>query len=182
MVGGVAMPFPYSKEELRKMYGIVESTDPPDPTVVARRGIHEAALKWVNKYPPRLNFPCVLFGFFVLLLPVFFKPWRAVIQSIPILGAMFESFSRFRGGMALALFNFFALMIVLRYLWGRKQKTILGNKILISRQEALEMELYPTTRKQEVGYWIDLFSWCFEPLVYLMIFGTLALIFMRRLA
>jgi hypothetical protein len=118
-----------------------------------------------------------LFGFLVLLLPVFSKPWREIILGTPVLGYLFESFSQDRGIAFIGL-RLLLILGLVRILLGRKQKTILGTHALISQQDVTDLDLYPTTRKQEIGYWYDLFLWTIFPAVAcLWLFGVLAYIF-----
>jgi hypothetical protein len=161
-----------SKEVLRKIHKIPEPTEPIDPTVQARRKHHEAAARWLAKWHATLQAISALVGFLVILLPMFSKPWRAVIESLPIVAKGFHDFSTFRGGSLVLLF----ILIVLFVVRNCQAKNILGwEDPTLSFRNIVEMELYPRTKKQEFAYWADI---CFESasatLWLFLPFGTLA--------
>ena len=97
-----------SKDRLRKIHGVTESTAPADQAVLARRKYHEAAAKWLAKWLVPLQTFFGLLGFSVVLLPVLSKPWRSIVEGIPLLAEVFHDYSTFSG---LALFNLFAGML-----------------------------------------------------------------------
>jgi hypothetical protein len=165
-----------SKEVLRKIHKIPEPTGPIDPAVQARRKYHEAAARWLAKWHATLQAINALIGFVVILLPMFSKPWRAVIESIPIVASVFHDFSTFSGSSLILL----SILIVLLFVRSSQLKNIPGwEEPTLTYRNVVEMELYPRTKKQEFAYWTDIFSgfagttfWLFLP------FGSFAY-FMR---
>jgi hypothetical protein len=161
-----------SKDVLRKIHKIPEPTEPIDPAVQARWKHHEAAARWLAKWDATLQVISALIGFFVVLLPMFSKPWRAVIESIPIVAKVFHDFSTFRGGSLVLLF----ILIVLFFAKSSQIKNRPGGECFpLTYRNIVEMELYPRTKKQEFAYWTYI---CFESasatLWLFLPFGTLA--------
>jgi len=144
-----------SKDRLRKIHGIPEPTGPADQAVLARRKYHEAAARWLAKWSSPLHATCALTGFMVVLLPMFSKNWRAVIENIPIAARIFHDFSTL-SGWAMALLGI--LMALWGYLnwkvndypggWNPRKQWGLPDPALI-----VEMELYPRTQVEERVFW-----------------------------
>lgn len=138
------------KYHLRKIYGITKSADPADPAVFARTRYHEAAAKWLAEWLAPLQAVFASLGFFIILLPVLSKPWRSIIEGLPILSKIFLDYSTFSG---LAIINFYALLFTaLTKLWLAKHSP--SGDVIPSR-DAIAPLLCPRTRKEEVSFWIE---------------------------
>jgi hypothetical protein len=161
-----------SKEVLRKIHKISESTEPIDPAVQARWKHHEAAARWLAKWDAPLQAINALIGFVVILLPMFSKHWRAVIENIPIVEKVFHDFSTFSGGSLILLF----ILIVLFFVRNCQAKNIPGGAdSTLTYRNTVEMELYPRTKKQEFAYWADIcYGFASTTLWLFLPFGSLA--------
>lgn len=159
-----------SEEMLRKIYGMKEPTGPADPAVFARRRFHEAAARWLAKWLVPLQIFFAFIGFFVVLLPVLSKPWRSIVESIPVLAEVFHAYSTFSG---LALFHLFAGMLtaLTKPYWDKHSPS----GPIPSYRDYFAPIACPMTRREEVSFWIEIVAsilvttfWLFLP------FGALA--------
>lgn len=164
------------KDRLRKIHGLTEPTGPADPAVLARREYHEAAAKWLAKWSSPLQATFALIGFVVVLLPMFSKNWRAVIENTPVAERVFRDFSTL-SGWAMALFFFLmGLFLVLNWRvndspggwhptkqWG-----------FPSPKQIVEMELYPRIKREEFIYWIGIVFGATGTTIWMIFFGVFA--------
>lgn len=166
-----------SKERLREIYGIIESTDPPDPAVVARRGMHEAALKWVAKYLTPWTMLIILIDFFTILLPALSKSWRVIIETIPVLNI----FPNLFGWHGLSLmFGIFIPVFFAHMRWDKYSPSYSKYPGQVPLKDFIKMECYPKTKRQETAYWLGLFKLVLMPIIiYSLPFMMLAMLLRR---
>ena len=98
-----------SKERLRKMHSIPEYSGPVNPAVIARRRHHERAAKWMAKFNTYLYSLAASIGFFLVLLPVLSRDWRALVVDIPVASTIFRDYSTLTGS---AIINLFLIAIL----------------------------------------------------------------------
>ena len=141
-----------SKDRLRKIHGVTESTAPADQAVLAK--YHEAAANWLARISFFLHAIFAAIGFAVVLLPILSRSWRAIIESTPLVRVVFHDYSTF-GGLAMA--NLYILMA------------------LFLIRNVVDMELFPRTRREEFAYWADIsFGFVGATLWLFLPFGVLA--------
>lgn len=142
----------FSKDRLRKIHGISEPTGPTDPAVLARRRFHEAAANWLARWSYPLQAVFALIGFVVVLLPMFSKSWRSVIEKTPVAGRIFQDFSTLSGSAMLLFFFLMGLFLI----WnGLQSRLPAGRNTFLTYRDIVQMELYPRNKKEEFIYWID---------------------------
>lgn len=159
-----------SKDRLRKIHGVTESTAPADQAVLARRKYHEAAAKWLAKWLVPLQTFFGLLGFSVVLLPVLSKPWRSIVEGIPLLAEVFHDYSTFSG---LALFNLFAGMLtaITKPFWAKHSPS----GPTPSYRDYVAPVACPMTRREEVSFWIEIVALILVTTVWLFLpFGVIA--------
>lgn len=164
-----------SKEQLRKMYGVTESTASPDPDVLARRGRHEAAAKWCSRWASELLYGSILFGFMTCLLPVMWNAWGRIITAIPLLSTLSYDYSHF-GWISRVQFLAIALpSIIFIFLSPHEPQ---GKLKASDYSYIVTMELYPTTVKSEWAFYAAMTNRVMiGPLFFPLFFGYTALIF-----
>lgn len=157
------------KDHLRKIYGITERAGPANPTVLERTRYHEAAAEWLAEWLAPLQAVFASLGFFIILLPVLSKPWRSIIEGLPILSKIFLDYSTFSG---LAIINIYALLFTgLIKLWLAKQSP---SGDVIPYKDGIAPLLCPRTRKEEVSFWIESVAMILGTSVWLFLpFGVL---------
>lgn len=163
------------KERLRKFHGIPESTSQPDLKVLNRRRFHEIGAKWAAKWSGRLGVFFSLIGFFIILLPTLSMTVKNIIIKIPLLATIFHDYSTLSG---LFFFNFLMLG------FSALVKGILGKHnpgghfpLGFTYKEALILELYPMTIKEEFAFWSAIFFEAVVSTVWLFFpFGVIAFI------
>lgn len=164
------------KERLRTIYGIAEPTGSTDSAVLARRRFHKTAAMWLAKWSYPMQAVFALVGFVVVLLPMFSKNWRAVIESTPIVERVFHDFSSLSGCAMVLFFGLMAIFLVLNCLvndypggwhptkqWG-----------FPSPKQVVEMELYPRLKREEVVFWIDIVFGIAGTAIWMIFFGVFA--------
>ncbi len=164
------------KDQLRKIHGLSEPTVPADPEVLARRKYHEAAAKWLAKWSYPLQAVFAMIGFVVVLLPMFSKNWRAVIENTPVAERFFHDFSTL-SGWAMVLFLFLmALFLILNWRvndypggWHPTKQWGFPNP-----RQVLEMELYPRLKKEEFVYWVDVVFGAAGTTIWMIFSGVFA--------
>ncbi len=164
------------RNRIRKMWGLTEPDTPIDSEVLGRRRYHEAAAKWLAKWSYPLQATFAVIGFVVVLLPMFSKNWRAVIEATPIAGRVFHDFSTLSGWAML-------LFAVLMVLWG-----ILNWRVndypggwhptkqwgFPNPKQVAEMELYPRTHGEEFVFWVDIAFGTFGTTIWMIFCGVFA--------
>lgn len=141
-----------SKERLRDLHGIADSTALIEQAVLARRAYHQAAIKWLARWSTSLQTSFALIGLFFVLLPTIINDWRTIVEKTPIAAKVFRDFSSLRGS-AIVLF-FFLMSIFL--IWNALKKNLPARRIpFLTYRDILEMELYPQNRKEELTFWVD---------------------------
>lgn len=161
-----------SKEQLRKIHGILEPDGPADPDVLERRRHHEAAAKWLSRWSAVLQVVFALIGFVIVLLPTLSKNWHAVIEKTPVAAKVYQDFSSLSGSAMLLFYFLMGLFLV----WnGLKNKFPAGRTSLLTYRDVVEMELYPRNRREEFIYWLDFVFVITGTTVWLYLpFGVLA--------
>ena len=160
----------FSNDRRRNFHAEPGPTEPDDPSVIARRKIHETAAKWCDKWLAPLQALFAVTGFVVVLLPVLLEPWRSVIDDIPFIAQIFHDYSTFSGW---ALLNLFAGMLtaLAKTYWGN----YLPGASMLSYKDVIRLSAYPKTKKQEVAFWIDVVGTTFVTTAWLFLpFGVLA--------
>lgn len=161
-----------SKEQLRKFHGIAEPTSPIVPAVFARRKAHEAAAQWLARWLTDLQIVFALIGLIVVLLPTLSKPWRAIIDGIPIVARVFHDYSTLSGWAMAHVFILVSLLLVRNALSKHMQG---GYTVGLTFRDVMDMELYPRTRKEEFAYWTHVvFTAAAAPNLLLLPFGCFA--------
>lgn len=164
------------KDRLRKIHGIMEPTGPADQAVLARRQYHEAAAKWLARRSFLLQATFALVGFVIVLLPMFSKNWRAVIENTPVAGRIFNDFSNLSGWAMVLLF-------VLMVLWGImnwRVKDYPGGWHptkqygFPSPKQVVELELYPRLKREEFIFWVDIVFGAIGTTIWMIFCGVLA--------
>lgn len=160
----------HKRDSLQKIHGIPRPTEPSNPKVIARLKLHKAATRWCAKWLTPLQAFFALIGLVVVLLPMLLKPWRAVIESTPILERIFHDYSTFSG---LALANLLVGMLTaLLKIYLAKDSA--GDSTM-SYQDMMSLEAYPRTKKEEITFWTNVMGTIFATTVWLFIpFGVLA--------
>jgi len=159
-----------SKDRLRKIHGIAEPTGLADQSVFARKKYHEAAAKWLAKWLLPLQAFFALLGFFVVLLPVFSKPWRGIVEIFPIFAQIFHDYSTFSG---LAMANLYIGMLTAftKLFWAKYSPS--GD--VIPYKDGIAPLLCPRTRREEVSFWIETVALILVTSVWLFLpFGVIA--------
>lgn len=161
-----------SKDRLRKIHGLTDPTAPSDPAVMARRTYHEAAAKWLAKWSYPLQAFFALIGFVVVLLPMFSKTWRTIIESTPVVKSVFHDYSTFSG---LAMVNLYILMALFLVRSWQIKSLPGGAAIALTYRNVVDMELFPRTRREEFAYWTDIsFGFVGTTLWLFLPFGVIA--------
>ena len=142
-----------SKDRLRIIHGITESKVMSDEAVLARRKYHEAAARWLSRRSSYLQTFFAAIGFVVVLLPMFSKTWRTVIESTPVVSAVFHAYITFSGLAIVHLYFLMALFLVRN--WQIKSLPG-GTAVPRTYSDVLDMELFPRTRREEFAYWTDI--------------------------
>jgi hypothetical protein len=166
--GGNSMTL--SKERLRKIHGVADHTNPTDQSVIARRKFHESAAKWLSKWLVPMQALFGFIGFFVVLLPVLLKPWRALVEDTPLLAQVFHDYSTFSGW---ALINLYIGMLtaIVKIYWAKHSP---GGSIL-SYRDVVHLQDYPRTKKEEVFFLADAVGTILVTTVWLFLpFGVIA--------
>jgi hypothetical protein len=159
-----------NKDRLRKIHGIAEPTGLAEKAVFARRKYHEATAKWLAKWLTPLQAFFASLGFFVILLPVFSKNWRAIVEILPIFAHIFHDYSSFSG---LAMTNLYIGMLAAftKLFWARHSPS--GD--VIPYKDGIAPLLCPRTRSEEVSFWIETFALILATSVWLFLpFGVIA--------
>ena len=141
------------KDRLRKILGVAEPTGPADQAVLARRKYHEAAATWLARGAGILQAIFAFIGFVVVLLPVFLRSWRTVIEGTPIAGGIFHAYSTLSG---LAMVNFYVLIaLFLMRSWLIKSLPG-GDAFGLTYKNVVDLELFPRTKREEFAYWTNI--------------------------
>lgn len=160
-----------SKEQLRKIHGLPESTGPADPVVLARRTYHEATAKWLAKWLAPLQVFFALLGFFVVLLPALLEPWRIFIDALPIFSQVYHDYSTFTGLAMTHLYIGMFLALTKLFYWGKYNPS--GDIVLY--KGSIAPLLCPRTINEEISFWIETFALILVTSVWLFLpFGVLA--------
>jgi hypothetical protein len=161
-----------SKDRLRKIHGVAEPTGPADQAVLARRKYHEAAATWLARRSYILQAIFAAIGFVVVLLPIFSRSWRTVIESTPIARWVFHDYSTFSG---LAMVNLYILMALFLIRSWQIKSLPGGAAFSLTYRNVVDMELYPRTKREELAYWTDIsFGFVGTTLWLFLPFGALA--------
>ena len=165
-----------AKHRLTKNHGLTEPTEPADPAVLARRRFHKAAATWLAKWSYPLQAAFALVGFVVVLLPMFSKGWRAVIETTPVAERVFHDFSSLSGWAMVLFFVLLALFLVLNWRvndypggWHPTKQWGFPNP-----KQVVEMELYPRLKREEFVYWIGIFFSAAGTTIWMIFFGVFA--------
>lgn len=170
-----------SKERLRRILGVREPKDPPDPEVIARRGVHEAIAKWELKWLTKLHIISAVLAFLVVLLPAFSDFWLGLVSKFSLL-FIHDDFSSF--GFISRLFFIVGLPL---YVYTTKKidgevYSEYGYPFNLSNvrtpENIVHAELYPRTKIEEKIFFIDSFMgiWI-ATILWFLIFGGIAFIF-----
>jgi len=161
-----------SKNQLRKIYGVEDSTSPEDQEVLVRRKYHRMVAQWLAKRDVLLETTFASIGFFIVLLPMFSKGWRSVIEKTPIVSTIFHDYSTM-SGLALINLHFLLAAFMLRSL---SIKNLPGKTVSpMTHRHIVEMELFPRTKNEEFSYWANiLFSATGSTLWLFLPFGVMA--------
>ncbi|MBK8134216.1 MAG: hypothetical protein IPN63_06355 [Gammaproteobacteria bacterium] len=158
------------KDRLRKIHGVTEPAGPADQSVLARRKYHEAAAIWLAKWLTPLQALFALLGFFVVLLPVLSKPWRSIVENLPIFAPVFHDYSTF-SGVAMANLYIGMLMAFTKLYWAKHSPS--GD--IVPYKDGIAPLPCPRTRKEEVSFWIETVALILVTSVWLFLpFGVLA--------
>jgi hypothetical protein len=161
-----------SKDRLRKIHGVAESTGPADQAVLTRRKYHEAAAQWLARRSFLLQATFAAIGFVVVMLPMFSKTWRTIIESTPVVRSVFHDYSTFSG---LAMVNLYILMALFLVRSWQIKSLPGGAAIALTYRTVLDMELFPRTRREEFAYWTDIsFGFLSTTLWLFLPFGVIA--------
>lgn len=154
----VSNPVCAERDRTRKLWGLTLPDVPEDPSVMSRRRYHEAAAKWLAKWSYPLQAFFATAGFVVVLLPMFSKSWRAVVESAPIAGGMFNDFSTLSGWAMLLFLSLMTMFLILNWKvndypggWHPTKQRGFPNP-----RQVVEMELYPRTHREEFVFWIGI--------------------------
>lgn len=157
-------------KERSQIQSVAEPVVPADQAVLARRRYHEAAAKWCAKCLVPLQAFFALIGFFIVLLPALSRPWRGIVESMPLLAEVFYDYSTFSG---LALINLYAGMItaITKPYWFKHRPT----GPVPSHKNRPAPVACPTTKKEEFSFIVEIIAlslvttgWMFLP------FGVIA--------
>lgn len=161
-----------SKDRLRKIHGVSESTAPADQAVLARRKYHEVAANWLARISFFLHAIFAAIGFAVVLLPILSRSWRAIIESTPLVRVVFHDYSTFGG---LAMVNLYILMALFLIRNWQIKSLPGGAAFSLTYRNVVDMELFPRTRREEFAYWADIsFGFVGATLWLFLPFGVLA--------
>lgn len=158
------------KDRLREIHGVAESIAPADQSVLARRKYHEAVAIWLAKWLVPLQVFFASLGFFVILLPVISKPWRNIVEGLPLLVDIFHAYSTFS---ALAMANLYIgmLMTVIKLYLGQNSPS--GD--VVPYKDGIAPLHCPRTRKEELSFFIEAIALILVTSVWLFLpFGVLA--------
>lgn len=166
----------FSKNQLRKMHGIPESSTPGEPSVLARRKLHESAARWCDRWLTLIHIYFFIFGFSTILLPTLARPWRLMIESTPLLSEVFHSYSSLSG---ISIINIGTLIAIFtaRNLFRPPS----GQPTILTYSMIINMEIYPKTKREEVAYWLDIIFGVASVTLWLFLpFGTIAHLILIR--
>lgn len=141
-----------SKERLRALHEMADSTALIEQAVLARRVYHQAAIKWLTRWSASLQTSFALIGLFFVLLPTIINDWRAIVEKTPIAAQVFRDFSSLSGSAITLFFFLTSTFLVCNAL----KNNLPARRIpFLTYRDVLEMELYPQNRKEELAFWID---------------------------
>lgn len=158
------------KDRLRKTYSDIDPKDPASQAVLARRKYHEAAAIWLAKWLTPLQAFFGLLGFSVVLLPMFSKSWRNLVEATPLLAEVFHDYSTLSG---FALLNLFAGMLttITKPYWAKHSPS----GPIPSYRNGVAPLACPITTKEEISFWIEIVSLILVTTVWLFLpFGVIA--------
>ena len=169
------------KERLRKILGVREPKDPPDPEVIARRGVHEAIAKWELKWLTKLHIISAFLAFLIVLLPAFSDFWLGLVSDLSLL-FIHNDFTSL--GFMSRMYLIVALPL---YVYNMKKidgkiYSEYGYPFNLSHvrtpENIVHAELYPRTKIEEKIFFIDCFMgiWI-AAIMWFLIFGGIAFIF-----
>lgn len=163
-----------SKGRLRKILGAPEPTGPADPKVLARRKYQVSGAQLCAKVDVPLQIFFASTGFIVVLLPVLWKGWRHIIEAIPIVATISHDYSTFSG---LALINLAAAAAITlaKIFWTVPE----AGTAKPSYRDLLYLEDYPRSRRQEIGYWIDIATFLIASTMWLFLPFSVIAYFIR---
>lgn len=154
---------------LQKINGATE-TEKENPKVLRRRKYHVAAAVWCGKSLVPLQVIFALVGLFVILLPSVIQDLQVIVERAPCLARVFNDYSTFSG---LALIHLFLglLTAVTKPYWSKN--TPIGHVPVYKGRRA--PVACPVTVKEEISFWIEIFSLILVTTVWLFLpFGVIA--------
>lgn len=151
----------------------VAGHSPDDPAVTGRRALHRAAAAGCAQALPMLHVAFALAGCLLVLLPALSPPWRALLASLPAVGALSNDYGALGTSARLHV-------AVLLAAWVARTAVTLPSADAerpTGFDEIVARGLYPRTRREEIAFWIDIVqSLTATSLWLLMPFGVLAAI------
>lgn len=161
-----------SKEQRRKIHGLREPIEPGDPSVMARRELHEAVTKWALRWGTAIQFLSGAIAFGVVLLPTLHPPWRSVIESFRPLAVVHHELTRLSLWLILPIAFGLCIGFYSSSKIDYKKFSHHGYPINLSgvgsSQQIIEMDLFPRTKLEERVFWADfvggifmMFGWWF---------------------
>lgn len=161
-----------SKEKLRKIYGVKTVKVIEDPVVISRRIYHKFFARWCAKWCNSIIIIFSYIGFFLLILPMFWKDLRIFIENTWIIRKFFYDFSTFTGTSLIALYFLIGLFILKNLL---QLNSFTSPSTSLTYKNIVEMELYPVTKKQELIYFVDIiYGIIAAPMFVLFLFSLFA--------
>lgn len=151
--------------------------DDVSPDAAKRRAKQIAAAKWLTKYMYPMQLYSALIGFFIVLLPLFSRPWRGIVEAFPLTAWIFRDFSGLKGW-AMVLFG---LLMLGHMILNWKVKDYPGGWNPTKEwgfptpQQVVEKELYPRNEKEVFVFWVDVvYRTMLNATIWLLIFGIVA--------
>jgi hypothetical protein len=126
----------------------------------------------------KLDVPLQLFfafiGFIVILLPVLWPTWRHIIETTPIVATIYHDYSTFS---SLALINLAAAAVITlaKTFWAIPE----AGAAKPSYKDLLYLEDYPRSKRQEIGYWIEIATFLIASTMWLFLPFSVMAYFIR---
>lgn len=159
------------------MHGLPGVDPEGDPAVVKRVGVHRSVVRVCKDWLPRLQLLSFLIGFGLVLLPAIVPSWRAITGAIPGAAFFYSSYallSPWSVAHLSILSAAFSLDACFRH------HTPGGAVPVLTYREIEEMELFPRTKKGEVGFYISAINAMLVSTIWLLFpFGVLAFLVTR---
>lgn len=143
-----------------------------DKQVIARHATHRLIAVFYAKWLTLIHIAFAFFGFLIVLLPSLVAPWRELVESLPILAPIFESYSTLGGFSIIHFIGLIALLIIRDVLTPAELRSKMQ---FLTYKDILRKELYPKTKKEEVAYWTSaLFGLAVSSLWLFFPFGVIS--------